>query len=113
METLSELQIWIEGKFELVTQAQKTTHDDLITVRKTVHDLANDVSVILALNIPEKLSQLQKADEVHQANIDKFLKEAAERRGAMSALKVVYLVAGAAISFVGTIAYEFYKLVKS
>ena len=109
VETLSELQIWIEGKFELLAQAQKSANDDLTNVRRTVHDLNNQMTVIIALNLPEKIASLQKADEDHETNIKKFIEQAAERKGAVAALKAVYAIVGTMIGFSGAVALQFYQ----
>jgi hypothetical protein len=109
VETLSELQIWIEGKFALITQAQVTAHDDLTNVRKTVHDLAGHMTVLTMLNLPDKLSKLEAADKTHEANIEKFITDAAERRGALAVLKVVYAALGATIGVLITILLQFYR----
>lgn len=95
--TLTELQIWIEGKFNLLVQSQSTTAEDVRQVRSRVHDLGNDISRLLALDIEGKLQKLEDADKQHESSIERFSKEAAERRGAVAALKVVYMVTGGVI----------------
>lgn len=105
VETLSELQIWIEGQFALIAQAQKTSHEDMTSVRTRLHDLANEVARLSALNLPNTIATLEKADKEHQANIDKFITEAAERRGALATLKALYTVIGALVG--GTLAVMF------
>lgn len=109
VETLSELQIWIEGKFDLIGQAQSTAHEDLTNVRRVVHDLANNVAVITALNIPDKILALQDADKDHKISIESFSRDAAERRGALAALKVMYAVGGAFAAGIFAIAVEVYR----
>lgn len=110
VETLSELQIWIEGKFALITQAQETAHSDLTNIRRTVHDLANELTKITALNLPDKIAKLEEADKLHETNIEKFIIEAAERRSAIATLKIVYTVVGAAVGGLAAIAFQFYKV---
>lgn len=106
VETLSELQIWIEGKFALIQQAQTTAHSDLTNVRSRLHDLSNEIAKVTALNIPEKLQRLQDADKEHQTNIDRFIKESAERKGIMSALKGLYVVLGGLIGWLTAVFFK-------
>lgn len=113
VETLSELQIWIGGKFELIAQAQNTTHSDLTNVRSRLHDLANEMTKITALNLPEKLNKLELADKEHQQNIERFVREASERRGAMNTLKTLYVFIGAVIGGAITLAFKVYDIIGS
>lgn len=110
VETLSELQIWIEGKFELIAQAQNNAHNDLTNIRRTVHDLANELTKVTALNLPEKIAKLEESDRAHEANIKNFTIEVAERRSAMATLKVVYVMGGALIGGVVALAFKFYEM---
>lgn len=107
VETLSELQIWIEGQFALILQAQTTSQEEMRSLRIRVHDLAGDIAKIIALNLPEKLLHLEKADLEHETNIKKFITEAAERRGMVAALKATYAVVGALI---GGLVASYFKL---
>lgn len=108
VETLSELQIWIKGEFALIAQTQETSNKDMTNVRKTVHELANQMTIIVALNLPEKLAMLQAADLAHEKSIDQFKLDAAGRRASLAILKVVYTVLGAAISAAITLGYRFH-----
>lgn len=111
VETLSELQIWIKGEFALIAQTQETSNKDMTNVRRTVHELANQMTVILALNLPEKLANLQAADLAHEKSIDQFRLDAAGRRSTLATLKVVYTVLGAAITAAFTIGFQLYRMV--
>lgn len=110
VESLSELQIWIGGKFELIAQSQETAHNDLSTIRSRVHDLANEVSKVSALNLPATIAELKKADEDHQANIKKFITDAAERRGAITTLKTLYTIIGACVGGALAIMFKLYEV---
>ncbi len=110
VETLAELQIWIEGKFALVMQAQDSAEKDLTTVRRTVHDLAGHMQVLLALNLPEKLVKLEEADKNLEAEVKRFSAESAERKGVIAALKALWGVSGVVLGFIGALAFQFYKV---
>lgn len=109
VETLSELQIWIEGKFELVSQAQATMGEDVRQVRTRVHDLGNEVAKLLALDIEGKFRRLEEADTRHETNITTLTKEAAERRGAISMAKIFYTIGGAVGGYLISIALALFK----
>lgn len=110
VETLSELQIWIKGEFALIAQTQDTANKDMTNVRRTVHDLSNHMTVIMSLNLPEKLQSLQKADEEHQKSIEQFGLDAARRQSALAVLKVVYTVLGALVGCAITVGFELYRV---
>ena len=111
VENLGELQIWIEGQFALVKQAQATSGEDLKTVRAKVHDLSNDMAAILALDIPGKLSRLEEADKVHEASIKRFSDESIARRASVATLKTLWGLGGVAIGAILTMALEVYKVI--
>ena len=79
-ETIGELQIWIAGKFELLKQSQEVVHNDLTVVRNRVHDLANEVGVLMAANLPEKVKLLEAADKLHGEALERIKLEAVERK---------------------------------
>ena len=110
VETLSELQIWIEGQFALVAQAQTTTAEDVRQVRSRVHDLGNDLAKLLALDIDGKFKRLEDTVHKHDTDLVKFTKESDQRRGMVTALKSMYVVGGAAAGVFATIAFRLYEV---
>lgn len=112
VETLSELQIWIKGEFALIAQTQETSNKDMTNVRRTVHELANQMTVILALNLPEKLATLAATDALHQKSIDQFTLDAAGRRSSLATLRFVYTMFGGAIATAIAFSVQLYKLVQ-
>lgn len=107
--TLSELQIWIEGKFALVAQAQGTMAEDVRQVRSRVHDLSNEVAALLALGLDEKVKRLEEADAAHAKQLTAMNNEAHERRGAIAAVKIAYIVVGAAIGYATSVFLTLYR----
>ena len=109
-ENLGELQIWMEGQFSLVQQAQVTTAEDVRQIRSRVHDLGNEIAKLLALDIEGKFKQLELNDAKHDTAIQQFGKEAAERRGAIQVLKIIYTTGGAAAGAGLTLLFELAKV---
>lgn len=109
-ETIGELQIWIAGKFELLKQSQEVVHNDLTVVRNRVHDLANEVGVLMAANLPEKVKLLEAADKLHGEALERIKLEAVERKATIATLKAVYAVIGALAGSGITLAFELYRI---
>jgi hypothetical protein len=82
VETLGELQIWIEGQFALVVQAQESQREDLTNIRRTVHEHAGHLQVIISLNLADRLTQIER-DIKNIQTID------GEQSGAMNLIKGV------------------------
>jgi archaellum component FlaC len=93
IDTINELKLWIEGKFELVNQQNVQFGDDIRTIRTRLHDLSNDVAKLNAIDF----LGLNKRIEEHDSELEGFTKEAAERKGAIAALKATYAIGGAIV----------------
>jgi hypothetical protein len=90
MENETELRIMmtrVEGKIDLVNQAQIRSSEDIKDVRLRVHDLANDVSKLSALNIEERLSKVEVEAEFSKSDRE-------QRKGAMAMAKAVWTLIG-------------------
>lgn len=95
-ENIGELQIWIDGKFELLNANQHTTQEEVRGLRTKVHDLSNEVAKLNAIDIEGKLKALENADQRHDLAIQNYDRQLAERRGAVAMLKIIYTTGGAA-----------------
>lgn len=107
IDSIKELQIWMIGQFDLVYQAQSTQHEDMKAVRQRVHDLAGDVAKIVALDLPAKFLEVKEND----TKLEKLRTEAAERKGAIAALKATYAVGGALVGIVASVVFELAKVI--
>lgn len=112
-ENIGELQIWIEGQFGLITQAQKRCEDDLKGVRERLHDFGGELMKLAALDIEGKFRILTEQDEKHTKDIKALQDAALERKGAWNALKIIYTTtgaaAGAALTMIAEIAGLFHR----
>lgn len=93
-ENLGELQIWIEGQFALVNQAQETASKDITAVRSRVHDLSNDMAKFAASCSPEKLAMITE----HDLEIKKLNDESIARKSSLATIKAAYTIVGAGIT---------------
>lgn len=110
VETLNELKIWLDGKFDLVAQTQKTASDDITILRRTVHDVSNAVGALTILDIPKKFSDLAKSVVKHDSDLAVIIKENAAKAAALKLLKSLYFVGGGLLgAFIG-ISLEVYKV---
>jgi hypothetical protein len=96
-ENIGELQIWIDGKFNLLSQAQNAAADEIRGLRSRLHDLSGEVMKLNSFDIEGKFKLLEIADAKHENAIQQFSTQAAERRGALGILKIIYTTGGAAM----------------
>lgn len=109
IDTINELKIWLEGKFELIRATQTNNSDEIRTLRKTVHDTNNAVGALVILDIPGKLEGLKDEVKSHDAVIEKLVMEQAALKTTMRAAYVAIGIAGAVIGAVVSSALEFYQ----
>jgi hypothetical protein len=102
IETINELKIWIEGRFDLVAQSQHTTEENMKVVRQRVHDLSGDIAKIAAMDF----ANIQKTLEEHDAKIEGFSRAAYERKGAIAALRATYAVGGALVGLAASVIFD-------
>ncbi len=105
IENINELQIWLDGQFKLVAQSQTTTNEEVNKLRDRVHDIANHVGKLNALNIEQRFKDFGKILENHDGEIEKVNKDAFARKAVLAATGI----AGGAIGAVSTILLELYK----
>lgn len=100
IETIKELQIWLDGKFELIRQAQETSNAEVTKLRTTVHDISNKVAPLIMLDVPSILKQ-------HSSDLEKFEKYITGQKAVYAAIGI----AGAAVGTVLTIILEAWKVI--
>lgn len=96
VETINELNIWLDGQFKLVGAAQKAAADEIARIRDSVHETANHVAGLLVLNIPDKLQRLSDEVKAHDSSIDKMAED-------FNSFKTAVRTAYAAIGIAGTV----------
>lgn len=101
VETINELNIWLDGQFKLVAAAQSTAAQEISRIRDTVHETANHVSGLLVLNIPDKLQLLVDDVKAHDAAIEKMAQDVVSLR---TTLRTAYVTIGIAGTILGAIA---------
>lgn len=111
IENTRELTIWLEGQFKLVYQAQNVADDELGKLRKTVHDLSNTVQVTMGRLSSLNFDDLKTLVAKHDTELENFTKDAAERKGAIAALKASWGVGGIILGASPSLIYLFTKLV--
>lgn len=109
VDTINELKIWLEGRFELIAASHKSMYDDMHKVRERLHEISNHVTTIISLNVPGKLDELKNTDVEHNTRLDKLEHDGIARRSTLAAIKASYTIAGAAIGSMLTLVLEFYR----
>ncbi len=108
----------VEGKIDRLIDGLARQAEDTKTIRERLHEHANHLSALTALNIPDKLSTLREGHEQHelrirpieaeigkvkesQARLDKhdiaiteIQTDMAQRRGAMVVMRALWAVVG-------------------
>lgn len=110
VETLNELKIWLDGKFDLVAQSQKAAGEDIVTLRRTLHDVSNSVAALTILDIPRKFSDLAKSVVKHDDDLAAIVKENAAKAAALRFLKSLYFIGGGLLGAIIGISLEVYKV---
>lgn len=59
----------LEGKLDRVIDGMARQAEDTKTIRDRLHDHANQITALTALNIPDKLTQLREGHEGHELRI--------------------------------------------
>ncbi len=86
----------IEGKMDVITEKLNHSDAEMSTVRTRLHELANHVAAINALNLQAALRDHSDRLEKHSQALITLDRESSERKGGTNALKLVWAVAGAA-----------------
>lgn len=100
IETIKELQIWLDGQFALVRQAQDMSNAEVTKLRVTVHDISNKVAPLIMLDVPSVLKQ-------HTTELEKFERYITGQKAVYAAIGI----AGAAVGTVLTIILEAWKVI--
>jgi hypothetical protein len=85
----------MEGKIDLVNAAQARSHDDIKDVRLRLHDTANEVTKLSALNIQDRFISMGGKLDAHEAELDACRADRNKREGALGMAKFMYGAAGA------------------
>ena len=109
IETINELKLWLEGRFDILNKVQDNNSEELKNVRKTVHEVANHVQVLISLNIPDKLDSLSAQIKKHEAELEELNRDNVARKSAVAAIKAAYSIGGAVIGSIITLAFELYQ----
>jgi len=87
----------IEGKLDLIQQAQDTTNKNVQGVRERVHQVSNEVQKLMALNLPETKDKVKDVE----ARVLVLEKESERRTGALGLAKILYGGFGAIVGVIG------------
>lgn len=109
VETINELNIWLDGQFKLVGAAQKNAADEIARIRDKVHETANHVSGLLLLNIPDKLQKLGDEVKAHDQAIDTMAKDVNSLRTTLRTVYVAVGVSGTVFGAIATLALQWLK----
>lgn len=101
--TISELKIWIAGQFDLVKERQDTSRDDMLTVRRTVHELANTVSALTVLDIPGKLEKFANEIKEQDDAIKALARDGLLNQSAISNVRAIYGTVGILLGAAGAL----------
>lgn len=107
IDSINELRIWLEGEFKVIALSHKTANENLTLVRQRVHDLAQEVTKVVALNLEDKFKLLGE----HDAALDKLGDEALAARSAFTAVKAAYATAGAVFGGAATLVLAVSKII--
>jgi hypothetical protein len=77
----------IEGKIDLVKQTQDHTSEDFKEVRRRLHEIANQVSGIMALNLGDRVTKLETDNNDCKS-------EREQRKGAFQAARIAWAAIG-------------------
>src|SRR5438132_13926479 len=94
IETINELKIWLEGRFDLLSAAQKASADDLARVRTVVHETSQHVQVLLSLNIPAKFEAFTTNIKKHDEQIEELIREGVARKSSLATARILLLTLG-------------------
>lgn len=88
----------MEGKIDLLRQADDNMKEDLKLLRNNVHDFANYIHLLQQLNLPDRLNVIDSRLQRHSERLDRHDQESYQRKGAMNTLKVLWAGVGAAFA---------------
>jgi hypothetical protein len=103
IETINELRIWLDGKFNLLSQAQKASAEDLIRVRSTLHDLSNQVQVLVSLNIPSKFETFTENFKKHDTQIEGLIRDGIARKSSLATARLLFITIGGIMGTMATL----------
>lgn len=91
----------------MLLAGQVTSARDLTSVRERLHEIANSVTGLTALDIPGKFNAISKILDEHDKDILASSKDIAATKGA----KAAYAIAGSAVGAVLTLLLELSKVI--
>lgn len=103
IETLNELKIWIEGQFQLASEARQRLETDVTLIRTRQHELSNEITKIGASFHNLGFAALKELVSKHDVELEKFSDERLERKGAIRAIKATWAIGGASVGVVSTV----------
>lgn len=85
----------MEGKIDRVNDRMERYERDQTGIRARVHDVANEVQILLSLNLPAHIAANNKTEADHDARITALENLEQQRKGAQSTIKVLWAIMGA------------------
>lgn len=100
METLPSVEVLLtrlDGKIDLIQQAVQSSKEDMLEVRRRLHDLSGEMQKIIALNVPGKLEQHTVDIEKLGARTLLLETDLNMRRGAITLARLLWGLGGAGL----------------
>lgn len=110
VETINELNIWLDGQFKLIGAAQHAAAEEISRIRDKVHETANHVSGLMLLNIPDKLQTLATDVKAHDTAIESMGRDMASLKTVLRTAYISMGIAGTVFGALATLGLQMFQL---
>lgn len=94
-ESIEVMLTRMEGKIDRMNDRMERHEKDYALLRQRVHDLANEISPVVMLNVPNVIRDAERVKAEYDARISALESVEHQRKGAATVIRILCAVAGA------------------